>query len=79
MFGSGNVFLRPASQGTGIIAGGPVRAVVELAGYSDILSKSLGSRTPINMVRATMEGLASLKTAKQVAELRDKKIEEIYG
>ncbi len=73
MFGSGNVFLRPASQGTGIIAGGPVRAVVELAGYSDILSKSLGSRTPINMVRATMEGLASLKTAKQVAELRDKK------
>ena len=79
MFGSGNVFLRPASQGTGIIAGGPVRAVVELAGYSDILSKSLGSRTPINMVRATMEGLASLKTAKQVAELRDKKIDEIYG
>ena len=79
MFGSGNVFLRPASQGTGIIAGGPIRAVVELAGYSDILSKSLGSRTPINMVRATMEGLASLKTAKQVAELRDKKIEEIYG
>ena len=79
MFGSGNVFLKPASQGTGIIAGGPVRAVVELAGYSDILSKSLGSRTPINMVRATMEGLASLKTAQQVAELRDKKVEEIYG
>ncbi len=78
-FGSGRVFVRPASQGTGIIAGGPVRAVVELAGYSDILSKSLGSRTPINMVRATMQGLASLKTAKQVAELRDKKVEEIYG
>ena len=70
MFGSGNVFLKPASQGTGIIAGGPVRAVVELAGYSDILSKSLGSRTPINMVRATMEGLASLKTAQQVAEIK---------
>ena len=65
--------------GTGIIAGGPVRAVVELAGYSDILSKCIGSRTPINMVRATMEGLAALKTAQQVAELRDKKVEEIYG
>ena len=71
--------IKPASQGTGIIAGGPVRAVVELAGYSDILSKSLGSRTPINMVRATMEGLASLKTVNQVAELRDKKVEEIFG
>ena len=79
MFGSGHVFIRPASQGTGIIAGGPVRAVVELAGYSDIISKCIGSRTPINMVRATMEGLASLKTVQQVAELRDKKVEEIYG
>ena len=78
-FGSGHVYLRPASQGTGIIAGGPVRAVVELAGYTDILSKCLGSRTKINMVRATIEGLASLKTAEQVAELRDKKVEEIYG
>ena len=72
-------FLRPAAKGTGIIAGGPVRAVVELAGYSDILSKSLGSRTPINMVRATIEGLASLKTAEQVAELRDITVEKIYG
>ena len=79
IYGSGHVFIKPASQGTGIIAGGPVRAVVELAGYSDILSKSLGSRTPINMVRATMEGLKSLKTAQEVAELRDKKVEEIYG
>ncbi len=79
IYGSGRVFIRPASQGTGIIAGGPVRAVVELAGYTDILSKSLGSRTPINMVRATMEGLASLKTVNQVAELRDKKVEEIFG
>ena len=70
--------IRKASE-NGIIAGGPVRAVVELAGYSDILSKSLGSRTPINMVRATMEGLASLKTVNQVAELRDKKVEEIFG
>jgi small subunit ribosomal protein S5 len=78
-YGSGHVFIRPASEGTGIIAGGPVRAVVELAGYSDIISKCIGSRTPINMVRATMEGLKSLRTAQQVAELRDKKIEEIYG
>ena len=66
-------------ESTGIIAGGPVSAVVELAGYSDILSKSLGSRTPINMVRATIEGLASLKTAEQVAELRDITVEKIYG
>ena len=79
MYGSGNVFLRPASEGTGIIAGGPVRAVVELAGYSDIISKSIGDRTPINMVRATVEGLKLLKTVQQVAELRDKKVEEIYG
>ena len=78
-FKSGSVFLRPAAKGTGIIAGGPVRAVVELAGYSDILSKCLGSRTPINMVRATIEGLASLKTAEQVAELRDITVEKIYG
>ena len=79
MYGSGHVYVKPASAGTGIIAGGPVRAVVELAGYSDIISKCLGSRTPINMVRATINGLASLKTAKQVAELRDKKVEEIFG
>ena len=79
MYGAGHVFLRPASEGTGIIAGGPVRAVVELAGYSDIISKSIGSRTPINMVRATVEGLKLLKTVQQVAELRDKKVEEIYG
>ncbi|MCD8028941.1 MAG: 30S ribosomal protein S5 [Erysipelotrichaceae bacterium] len=79
IYGSGHVYLKPASEGTGIIAGGPVRAVVELAGYTDILSKSLGSRTKINMVRATMEGLKSLKTAQQVAELRDKTVEEIYG
>lgn len=78
-YGSGHVFVRPASEGTGIIAGGPVRAVVELAGYSDIISKCIGSRTPINMVRATMEGLKSLKTVQQVAELRDKTVEEIYG
>ena len=74
-----SVLLKKSPEGTGIIAGGPVRAVVELAGYSDILSKSLGSRTPINMVRATIEGLASLKTAEQVAELRDITVEKIYG
>ena len=78
-FKSGSVFLRPAAKGTGIIAGGPVRAVVELAGYSDILSKSLGSRTPINMVRATVNGLAEMKSVEKVAELRDKTVEEIYG
>ncbi len=79
VFGSGKVFIRPAAQGTGIIAGGPVRAVVELAGYTDILSKCIGSRTPINMVRATMEGLAGLKTVKEVSQLRDKTEQEIYG
>ena len=79
VFGAGEVFLRPAAQGTGIIAGGPVRAVVELAGYSDILSKCIGSRTPINMVRATIQGLESLKTVEQVSQLRDKTKEEIYG
>ena len=78
-FKSGHVFLRPAAKGTGIIAGGPVRAVVELAGYTDILSKSLGSRTPINMVRATVNGLAEMKSVEKVAELRDKTVEEIYG
>ena len=79
VYGSGNVFIKPASQGTGIIAGGPVRAVVELAGYRDILSKCIGSRTPINMVRATMQGLASLKTVNEVAELREKTVDEIFG
>lgn len=79
VYGSGHVLVKPASAGTGIIAGGPVRAVVELAGYTDIISKCLGSRTPINMVRATMNGLASLRTAQDVAKLRDKTVEEIFG
>ena len=78
-FGAGSVFLRPASEGTGIIAGGPVRAVVELAGYTNILSKCLGSRRPINMVRATMEGLKELKTVEHVAEIREKSVKEILG
>ncbi len=78
-FGSGNVLLKPASAGTGVIAGGPVRAVLELAGVQDILSKSLGSNTPINMVRATINGLENLKTVERVAELRGKTVEEILG
>ena len=78
-YGAGSVFIRPASEGTGIIAGGPVRAVVELAGYTNIISKCLGSRRPINMVRATMAGLASLKTPAHVAEVRGKTVKELYG
>jgi len=79
VYGAGKVVLRPASEGTGVIAGGPVRAVLELAGVNDVLSKCLGSRTPINMVRATVKALAELKTVEQVARLRDKKPEEIRG
>ena len=79
VYGAGRVFLAPASQGTGVIAGGPVRAVVELAGITDILSKSLGSATPINVVRATVEGLKQLETVEQVAQRRGKTVEELLG
>ena len=79
VYGAGRVFLAPAAQGTGVIAGGPVRAVVELAGISDILSKSLGSATPINVIRATVEGLKRLETVEQVAARRGKTVEEIRG
>lgn len=75
--GSGKVMLRPASEGTGVIAGGPVRAILEAAGVQDILSKSIGANTPINMVRATFNGLESLRTAEQVARLRGKEVSEI--
>ena len=77
VYGSGKVYLKPAAEGTGVIAGGSVRSVLELAGISDIVSKSLGSNTPINMVRATVDGLANLRTAEQIAALRGKKVEEL--
>ena len=76
-YGAGNVLLRPAAPGTGVIAGGPVRAVVELAGISNILSKSLGSKTPINVIRATVDGLKQLNSVEAVAAKRGKTVEEI--
>lgn len=75
--GASKVMLKPAAEGTGVKAGGPVRAVLELAGVKDILSKSLGSNTKINMAYATLEALKSQRTIEQVAKLRGKKVEEI--
>ncbi|HEY8417653.1 MAG TPA: 30S ribosomal protein S5 [Limnochordales bacterium] len=78
-FSGAMVFLKPASPGTGVIAGGPVRAVLELAGVKNVLSKSLGSNNPINVVRATLKGLQQMRTAEQVAAIRGKTVEEILG
>lgn len=78
-FGTGKLLLLPAPEGTGVIAGGPARAVLELCGIKDIRTKSYGTSNPINMVKATMAGLSQLRSAEQVARLRGKTVEEILG
>jgi len=78
-FGAGHVVLRPASPGTGVIAGGGVRAVLELAGIRDVLTKSIGTQNPINLVKATMQGLTSLRRPEQVAKLRGLSVAQVLG
>ena len=79
VYGTGKVLMLPAPEGTGVIAGGPVRAVLEAAGIKDIRTKSIGSNNPINMVKAALNGLSQLRTAEQVAKLRGKTVEELLG
>ena len=78
-FGTGDVLIMPAKEGTGVIAGGPARIVLELAGLKDVRAKSLGSNNKINMVKSTINGLANLRTAEDIAALRGKSVEEILG
>ncbi len=79
VFGTGKVKMLPAPEGTGVIAGGPVRAVLEAAGIKDIVTKSIGTNNKINMVRATLAGLSQLRSAEQVAQMRGKSVEELLG
>ena len=79
VFGTGRVKLLPAPEGTGVIAGGPVRAVLEACGIKDIVTKSIGTNNKINMVRATLAGLKQLRSAEQVAQMRGKSVEELLG
>ena len=79
VFGTGKIKMLPAPEGTGVIAGGPVRAVLEAVGIKDIVTKSIGSHNKINMVRATLAGLGQLRSAEQVAKLRGKTVEELLG